>query len=100
MKSRTTSALREILDKRNPSFNKCLLSMCCEPDTRLNARQLLVARKLHIQELCSLHSSVSDGHLVHNKLIHHLIAVVNIRESGDGGGQHGGRENCKTKVLN
>lgn len=73
--------------------------MCPEPVTGLDARQLLVDRKLHIWELYSLHSSVSRGHLVQSKLIPYLIAIVNIRESEDGGGQHVGRENYK-KFLN
>lgn len=29
-----------------------------------------------------LPSDMSDGHSVHNKLLHYLIAIVNIRECG------------------
>jgi len=54
--------------------------MCYEADTGLDARQLLVDRKLNMQELCSLLSNMSDGPSVHSKLIHYLIAIVNIRE--------------------
>lgn len=56
--------------------------MCYEPATGLDARQLLVDRKFNMQELCSLPSSVSDGHSVRNKLMHYFTATVNIRECG------------------
>ena len=56
--------------------------MFYEPDTGLDARQLLVDRKFNVQELCSLASNMSDGHSAHRKLLHSLIAIVNIREWG------------------
>lgn len=71
--------------------------MCYEPDTRLDARYLLVDKKLHTKEFWSLHSSIGDGYLVHNNLISYLIAIVNIREIRDRGRKHAGRENAKQR---
>ena len=58
--------------------------MCFQPGTGLDARHLLVGRKLHTQELWSLHSSMGDGHLVYNNEVSYLIGTVNSRESGAG----------------